>query len=421
MMKQKGPACRQAGQAAILIIFVIGMISILIGISLVKTGFNESIMGRATSKSLNAFYAANSGIEEAFYRLNHGSTNPGSFAVTAGESNAQVQISGAGNQKTIEAVGTYKNFVRKIKVEVEISELAPGFKYAVHAGNGGFILAGAEKNFVIGNVYSNQRVQGFKKDCDKSAIKGTVWAVNSITKYKNGQGPCIEENAFTPNFIEGYVLPPGQIITSPAPTPIPLPAFNLSLLKNRLTLGITSECSEAGPGTLGDIIVNGDLTIDNNLSICGPVWVKGKLTIKKDVIITISNLVSEPIGQIVLVDGLIEVESGTNFPTKVIQGKNTYVIFISEAPPVGNIDDWCDNPAITLKTHSQGALFYSLNSCVLINTESSSGAGYYFGSVIGQKIMLDTNASLEYDPGLSGAVFGLTSGGGWQTVSFKEE
>jgi hypothetical protein len=44
----------------------------------------------------------------------------------------------------------------------------------------------------------------------------------------------------------------------------------------------------------------------------------------------------------------------------------------------------------------------------------------FYGALLGQAIRVSQQSSIEYDPDLQTAVFGLTDSGGWQTVSFKE-
>ena len=86
----------QLGQAAILIVFVLGMISLLIGISLSKTGFLASIMSRTTAASSQAFYAANSGVEDALLRASVdkslGVSSAYTYSIDIGDINAEITI-----------------------------------------------------------------------------------------------------------------------------------------------------------------------------------------------------------------------------------------------------------------------------------------------------------------------------------------
>jgi hypothetical protein len=60
-------------------------------------------------------------------------------------------------------------------------------------------------------------------------------------------------------------------------------------------------------------------------------------------------------------------------------------------------------------------LFYAKNGCVRVNSNST-----FHGAILGIGIRVDNNSTVEYDPALQTAIFGLTRDGGWQTLSFEE-
>ena len=103
------------GQAAILTIFVVGMAGLLIGMSLTKTGFGTSMMGRGSVNSTYAFYVANAGIEDALYKVQQeeydNAAEPYSYNLPVGEGEAQVRINGSETEKEILSIGSYKNYV----------------------------------------------------------------------------------------------------------------------------------------------------------------------------------------------------------------------------------------------------------------------------------------------------------------------
>ena len=143
------------------------MISVLIGTSLVKTAYDESIRGRSVNVSLKAFYIANSGYEEAMYRIQQ----PGSFGYPVSESftipifggSVDVTVSGTEDQRIIESAAIYENYIRKVKVVVQNTSLKPGFASAIHAGLGGVELRNqtliTSKDGSGGNIYSNSYIK----------------------------------------------------------------------------------------------------------------------------------------------------------------------------------------------------------------------------------------------------------------------
>lgn len=439
----------EKGQAAILIVFVLGMIAVLIGVSLTQTGFRESIMGRTEAESAKAFYVANSGVEEAFYQIgqdsSYGVSTPGTFDLMVETGQAHVTVYGTEDQKTIESVGTEGQYVRKLKVEVQNTSLKPGFEHAIHSGQGGFELRNntviTGKNNTVGNVYSNSTVWG-AKDCktpSASMVKGSVWAVGEITKLeKNDSGVCIAEDAYAGLldycYVKGSVNSPtapsincpydGLWINKPAPDPLPLPAMGVDNLKNYLSSkgkffsgdcildgsGGPSDCS-GGTNTIGETIIAGDLQKPSNIDIkiSGPVWVQKNIIFNSLGSVGLTADITE-VSQIVVVDGTILSDSNVAF------GSNgtAFLLFVSTFVP--STPEICDNPAITISSNTNSVLFYATKGCVLVNANS-----IFHGAILGEKIRVENNSTVEYDPALQLAIFGLTKSGGWQTISFKEE
>jgi len=216
-----------SGQAAILIVFVIGMVSLLIGMSLSKTGFQESMMGRNIAGSTKAFYAANSGIEDVLitmgsissgdlpykYNLIVDDDNPG-YEVKANveiksETETEIEEGVFEKKREIISTGTYGNFIRKIKVTVKSTLIQPDFTRFIQAGNGGIQIGQnvkisslvedefinvSSKSFLLGR---NNSASGSECTNASSGIIGNVFAGDKISKLgTNGSGPCIAGNAY---------------------------------------------------------------------------------------------------------------------------------------------------------------------------------------------------------------------------------
>lgn len=466
----------QNGQAAILIIFVLGMVSVLIGLSLTQTGFRESIMGRTEAGSAQAFYAANSGVEEAFYQIglnsSYGVGAPATFELDVGNGKASVTVSGTTEDKTIESVGTDGQYVRKLKVIVQNTSLKPGFENAIHAGQGGFelnqnsIITGYDhinNERVDGNVFSNRSVLGDSTAHDDDGCKGkltgsghspgssswifgSVWAVENIGRLTENpnSGMCISGEAHANQlkycFVEGnrvslntpeegcsdpgsgpYVPVP---LPPPYPTPHPLPEMGVDSLKNYLTSrGLTwsgdclldgsggpSDCS-GGTNIIGEMIITGNLRKPSNanIKISGPVWVQKNVIFDSLGSVGLTADITE-VSQIMVVDGTILSDSNVTFGSN----ETAFLLFISTLVP--SIPEICDNPAITISSNTNSVLFYATKGCIMVTANST-----FHGAILGEKIRVENNSTVEYDPALQTAIFGLTKSGGWQTISFEEE
>ncbi len=471
---QAGQALRlHSGQAAILIIFVIGMVSLLIGMSLSKTGFAESMMGRSVANSTGAFYVANSGIEEAFYKIQNsdfGYPAPAGFELDVGGGKAKVNVHGTSDERVIESVGKYGNMIRKIKVNTFNASTRPGFLYAIQAGVGGVELenttevTGWDKtteSVVPGDIYSNSFVRGVNNgkdlDCSKPAavtrIGGSVWAVDSIGKLgSSGDGPCIDGNAYAGSIKEcrilgsaysdtpissldcPYLLPcdPSTDIYCRTPAYKDLPDMGLNTMKDYLqdeknpdrrivdgdcNIGGTDDCTEVrvdGKKTLGNVLITGNLTSKEDFYVSGPIWVKGDINLDSNQTV---HLVPEitTISQIILADGKIRSSSNITFTSS---GRAFWLLVSDHENPDADVCGDEDEAAIRLSANVYSILFYATRGCVLI--ENPTASNEFYGAILGKGIKLKNNSKVVYDPDLQNAEFALTNESGWQISSFTE-
>lgn len=448
------------GVAAIVIVFVLGLLSLFIGVSLLETGYAQSIMGRNSAQSSKAFYLANAGVEEAVYQISQSGTlgypGPDNLSFNLNGGTVDATITGTESERFIEAVGSVDNYVRKIKVTVQDTTVKPGFANAIHAGAGGIELRNqtlvTSKDGSGGNIYSNSFVKGAKNDyttsgdCKNSAsaIDGSVWAVDNITKLAtNDSGVCVlgeahadiidycfvKTDVFAPNTPSASCPYLGSYTNEPAPSPIPLPNMGVDSLKSYLNSkgevfsgncvadgsGDASDCT-SGTLEIGNLIVTGDFEKPSNidLKVTGPVWVKGDIVFDSLGSIKPADDITQ-VSQIILTDGTITSESN------VVYGKNVnaYLLLISTFDPGTPANQVCEDaqtPAITISSNSESVLFYSMNGCVKVNANSQ-----FHGALLGEGIRIDNNSDVEYDPDLQTAIFGLTKDGGWKITSFVEK
>ncbi|MFH0864177.1 MAG: pilus assembly PilX N-terminal domain-containing protein [Candidatus Gottesmanbacteria bacterium] len=451
----------QTGQAAILLIFALGLIIVLIGLSLIKTGTLESLMSRSEIGSTKAFYIANAGVEKA-YSLIKNDTYTSPFPLNLESGSAQVSVTDNGNRKIIESRGTTQgtsaNFTRKLIVTLQKTS---GLDYAVHAGSGGFeldvnsLITG--KNGASGNVYSNGDIMGKSSahsdgHCIKnkeneagSVIEGSVTAVGNIIKYKGGDGVCVEQSLSANDLKECYVVGlrsgvnidndncPSAAIEPPVILNTPPPVIKLPLMgedeviadikttpfPNDCTLGghITSEDCSFGSNKIGPLIIKGGLTIESNTNVIfsGPVYIQGNLTIKSHVNISMDQTNPACISQMIITTGSISIASYVNIGNQSCDpsGK-AFLLFISKQVASGS--DICQDPTISLSSNTDTVLFYTNDGCINIASKLD-----VHGTILGKKIHVSSNSTIEYDPDLKFADFGPQQEGDWQTLSFKEE
>lgn len=450
----------QEGTAALLAIFMLGLVTLLIAVSLVTTGYKAADRGHAETDTLSASYAAESGVEEALTKIqkeDFGYPGPDTFSITVGQAYADVTVSGSENQRIIESVGYFSDYIRGVKVVVQNTEIKPGFGNAILAGQGGVELRNqtliTSKDGSGGNVYSNTFIRGAKNDytlgtgdCKNAASKidGSAYAVDKIDKLAvNDSGVCVVQEAHSGSldycWVKGDVFSPllpsplncpfgGVWTAEPAPDEVALPDMGISIIKNYLTSkgnifngdciadasGDPQDCTY-GTGRLGNIIVTGNLEKPSNidLSIDGPIWIKGDVTFDSQGTVKPADEITN-VSQIFVTDGKIISDSNVIYGANV----NAFLLFVSTFDPGVDASSVCDDGvdyAIEISSNSESVLFYSMNGCILINANSS-----FHGAILGQGIRVDNNSTVEYDPALQTSIFGLTKEGGWQTLSFEE-
>lgn len=93
---------------------------VIIGITIISAEaivlFTNILSASATEQGTNAYYAAESGIEEALLRLNRDPGYAGEV-LTVGQGNTVIQV----NNGIITATGTYVNSIKKIQVQTSSS------------------------------------------------------------------------------------------------------------------------------------------------------------------------------------------------------------------------------------------------------------------------------------------------------------
>lgn len=443
---------KQKGFAALLTIFILGMVSILVASGLVLTGYNESQMARSGASGVSAYYVANSGVEEAMYKLGFDSSySGGSVNVDHGTVQVTVSSSGDPKERTIDSVGTLGSYVSRIRAVVKYTSLIPGIDYAVWGGDGGVEMD--NNTTIVGGVYSNAFIKGatsqkFKSDdsCSGTAfINGTATASAEITHLDgDGNGVCIQNDVYAQtldrchiNGVPNAVNPlsadcdsPHALVPIPTPPPpIPLPDMNIEFLKNTVQkntyigdciIGSTVGCYSmvSGVATIGDIYITGNLIKPNatNLNFSGPVYVEGNIDFGSNSTVGLDASIDKGVSQITVAKGKIISAANISYATRTVFGHpKMFLIFISDRdPPAGPL---CDDPSIELHSNSNSVLFYATQGCVYLTTTSSTA---YTGAILGKKIKLINNTTLVYDPTLREAVFGITKGGGWQIASFRQ-
>jgi hypothetical protein len=443
----------QKGQAALVMIFILGMASLILSLSFSSTGITNMQISSNSYSAKKAFYAAQTGVEDLLIRLKQNQTlgDPSPIQTSNNLDQAYyiATISApSGQERIITAQGNYRNFTKKIRVVLNSSSEQTSFNAAVQTGGGGFEL---EENSKItckapctqGKVYSNGDILGIKKSPKSSAsrIVGAVYAHGVISGLGSGTGVWVDKDASAAALLKctvegdqaslasgpvsGCPLASGKIYRqlSEAPPALPLPSFNTDFWKYQATnsaiggstftgncdvkSGTSTDCTN-GTGLLGPRKIIGNLIINagKNLTVTGPIWVTGNINIaNNNTIILDPNFINY--GTVVLADGNIATDANVDF-TK----NGSAVIMMTSLKDDGQN---CSTPAISVANNTTDVVFYALYGCVRISNNA-----LFDGSVVGQKVHVGGNSTIEYDPALAQAVFGSSCVGGWAITDWQE-
>jgi hypothetical protein len=447
---------REEGATSLLVVFLLSMVGVIIGVSLVKTGYYESIMGKSINYSAKAYYAANSGLENAIREIalkppEFGNPGPDYINFDLDGVDVKTKVTGDENQKTIEAIGTYfinlTKYSRKIEATIINTSITPDFSDAVYGGFGGVYL---DNNTVVsnldpaenGNVYSRSFIKGKNNDNNgllcknsSSAVYGNATAVGSIGKWGDSdKGVCITENAYAGRLEECFVAgdAEAQLISANCeirgtsntlvlpPEEKGIPNIGVDAIASYLASkeqydgncevggNPDLDCTN-GTGILGDITINGDLKIIQNSSllISGSILINGNVDIQSNSTI---GLVGTSTSRVVISRGKISSASNVTYSSY----DNVFIIFISTDDSSGLS---CDSggAAIEVSSNDQSVLFVATKGCILVRANQT-----FRGAIYGEAISLSNNSQVLYNPELSNLVLNISDDGGWLLVSFKE-
>lgn len=134
--------------------------------SIFTAAYREQKVIKSITKSNQAYFAAEAGLEDATLRIKKSMKVPSSkYALIVGAESADIQvISPSPNTRIIQSTGTASNIFRKIENRLSIETVNPSFFYGAQAGILGISM---ENNSRIegalgasGNVYSNGPISG---------------------------------------------------------------------------------------------------------------------------------------------------------------------------------------------------------------------------------------------------------------------
>jgi len=139
------------------LLFIIGA-GIIIAGSMTTILLTDKEGAQRSIYSLQSYYAAEGGIEDASYRLENGIPYSPSYTINVGSSQATVTVASNNSLKTVESDGQTQNNVKKIQATLNVTTVTSHFFFGAQVDAGGIIMGNGAK--VIGNVFSNGSING---------------------------------------------------------------------------------------------------------------------------------------------------------------------------------------------------------------------------------------------------------------------
>ncbi len=171
----------QKGSALLITMVLFVAISLSIGMGLIAPVIRANRIATNNLESKRGYSLAESGLEDAFYRIKNNKQIDASEVLVLGSRSVTTAITSIGStQKLITATGDANNRLRNVAMTLSAGTGAI-FHYGTQAGQGG--ISFSNNAGLYGSLYSNGSIQG----SNGAFITGTVYAANSPALSANQQ------------------------------------------------------------------------------------------------------------------------------------------------------------------------------------------------------------------------------------------
>lgn len=167
----------QIGQSALIMVLVVVTVMLVVIASVGTLTYNDLKTIGNVVDSAQSYYTAESGIEDAVYRITNAKNYSTSYTLTVGSGSTQVNISGPLSALVVISNGDINNRFRKLEVGLGTiqSTTNVAFNYGVQVGYGGLVMS--NNAGINGNVYSNGPISG----SNGSFVTGTAFSATGTS------------------------------------------------------------------------------------------------------------------------------------------------------------------------------------------------------------------------------------------------
>lgn len=412
---------KQNGFVAFIVILVTAAM-ICVGISISALILGRYKISENAVKANRAYYAAESGIEDALLKLKD-NVESGSFnfalpvdGVTAEVSVSQDVVSGIWIIDS-ETQNSQQN--KKIETVYQIDPSRSAFNYGCQIGEGGLEMGNTSR--IVGNVFSNGNILGSGTIDDTAIVAGNSHRIEGPTVGGNVLAySCKNTNITgTLTYVSGGTVQncpaasqsvqPGEIM----PEAMPIPESQIDTWKDIATQGEIFEgnysLSNNQNSSLGPVKITGNLTlgVGSHLKMTGTIYVAGNIALNNNSIIELDDEIYGPFSGVIVADGTINAGNGSTARGSGSAG--SYILITSMSNSLSE-----DTPAIKVANNANGALFYAPKGMIyLLNNMKAKEVTAY-------KVKINNGAEITYENGIANNAFFSGPGGEWRVSSWTE-
>lgn len=404
------------GQAAIISVLFFLTIGIIIGTGLASIAYRQTKSAETFIDSIQSYFTAESGVEDAFLRLKQGWGTPSSYVVTLSSSKATINVNSLiDGSLLVYSEGNSKNSIRRVEAVYELSNDFPGFFFGAQVGAGGLFMRGNSR--INGNIFSNGPISmaGLTRITDSVVISGIDGIITGAW------GTWVDGDLYSPNCTNMNIAGTlhstninncnaSSVTASGIPIdtmPMPISQEKINQWKNDAESGGTIGAytlDNNNIGMLGPIKINGNLVIENNaeLIVTGTIWVTGNITLSDSGRLILDSSYGNTSG-VVIANGVINLQNDTR--SRGSGNPGSYLMYIS----TNNA-----NPAINIANSAEVDIVYTSNGWINIQGNTKKRA------VMGYGINLANSSSITYEIGLQHTSFFSGPQAGWSISTWKE-
>lgn len=411
-----------------MVVTFLTFISLAVLYGIISPTIKNVSLSRGAINSSKSYYLAESGTEDAYYRLKSGKQISSTETLSLDGGTATTAITDvSGSEKEIVSTGDLLSGFRKLKTGIMVSSGA-SFNYGVQVGQGGFVMENSSS--VLGNIYSNGTVSGsgsniVKGDVVSAGPSGSVSGIHATSSVYAHTilNSTIDKNAYyqviSGSTVSGTLYPNSA---DRAPIGLPISEETISSWETDAESGgvINSPCPYKinSNATIGPKKINCDLEISGTptVTLNGNLWVSGNVKIKNSPTIKVSsNLPGKTIAIIAdnpsnrTSSSKIEIENSV-----VVQGAGTgsYVLFLSQNQ---SAEQGGSEKAIEVQNSASGAiLVYAGHGEILLKNNSN------LKEVTAYRVRLQNSTQVLYEIGAASLLFTGGPAGGWSLKNWFE-